>query len=96
MGSRITKSPGQSGQESSRSALAVVWLFFLVVITSAAGAEQLPRPADDLLRLVAPDAAVVVTVEGLRDQANAFLKSRLAADLQHRFMRGPIDPAGET
>ena len=82
MGSRITKSPGQSCQESSRSALAVVWLFFLVVVTSAVGAEQLPRPGDDLLRLVAPDAAVVVTVEGLRDQANAFLKSRLAADLQ--------------
>ena len=82
MGSRITNLPGQSGQKSLRSAVAVVGLVFFVVVTSATGAERLPRPADELLRLVAPDAAVVVAVEGLRDQANAFVKSRLAADLQ--------------
>ena len=35
-----------------------------------------------LLRLVAPDVAVVLTVEGLRDQVRAFTGSRLAADLR--------------
>ena len=64
------------------SRLALAALGFVVVVTSAAGAEHVPRPADALLRLVPADAAVVVTVEGLRDQANAFLNSRLAVDLQ--------------
>ena len=40
------------------------------------------RPADALLRLVPPDAAVVLTVEGLRDQFRAFTSSRLFAGLQ--------------
>ncbi len=40
------------------------------------------RPADALLRMVPPDVAVVLTVEGLRDQALAFGKTRLAADLR--------------
>ena len=45
-----------------------------------------PNPAHDrpmpCCELVPPDVAVVVTVEGLRDQALAFSKSRLAADLR--------------
>jgi hypothetical protein len=57
-------------------------LLLLVVTRSAIGADPpAPTPADALLRLVPPDAAVVVTVENLRDQASAFLKSRLAVDL---------------
>ena len=40
------------------------------------------RPADALLRLVPPDAAVVLTVEGLRDRIRAFTSSRLATDLR--------------
>ena len=46
------------------------------------GPSPTPRPADDSVRLVPPDVAVVVTVDGLRDQTNTFLKSRLAADLR--------------
>ena len=61
------------------AAVAVVLLFF---VTHASGADPVPRPADALLRLVPADAAVVITVENLRDHANAFLKSRFAADLQ--------------
>ena len=41
-----------------------------------------PPPSDALLRLVPPDVALVVTVEGLRDQTSAFLKSGLAGDLR--------------
>jgi hypothetical protein len=40
------------------------------------------QPADLLLRLVPPDAAVVLTVEGLRDRAREFAGSRLAAELR--------------
>ena len=67
---------------SSRSALPVSGSFFSLLVASAARGRTYPAPADALLRLVPPDAAVVVTVEGLRDQASAFLKSRLAADLR--------------
>ena len=41
-----------------------------------------PPPSDALLRLVPPDAAVVVSVENLREHASNFLKSPLAADLR--------------
>ncbi len=44
-------------------------------------AEPGARPADALLKLVPPDAGVVLTVEGLRDHARAFAASRLAAEL---------------
>jgi hypothetical protein len=47
---------------------------------SAAG-EPTRRLGETLLRLAPPDAAVVVTVEGLRDRAHAFAASRLAAEL---------------
>ena len=66
----------------SRPAATVIAFLFLFVLENAAGAETPPRKVDALLRLVDPSAAVVLTVEGLGDQANAFLKSRLAADLQ--------------
>jgi hypothetical protein len=57
--------------------LVVVWL----VASAVRGAEPEPRAADILLRLVPPDSGLVLTVEGLRDQAAAFLQSRLADDL---------------
>jgi hypothetical protein len=83
MGSRMTILLTRCWNVSFQPAVAALGLVLFVAVTSAVGAERLPRPADDLLRLVAADAAVVVTVEGLREQANAFVKSRLAADLQH-------------
>ena len=52
-----------------------------LITASACGAEPGERPAAALLRLVPPDAAVVVSVHGLRDQAREFGMSRLAADL---------------
>jgi hypothetical protein len=51
------------------------------LIANTPGAQPSPRTADALLRLVPPDAAVVLTVEGLRDHAATFLKSPLAADV---------------
>ena len=67
-----------------RLALATLALVLLSSARPVAGAAEppAPRPADALLRLVPPDVAVVVTVEGLRDQTSAFLKSRLAGDLR--------------
>jgi hypothetical protein len=53
----------------------------LLIAASGAAAEPGERPTAALLRLVPPDAAVVVSVDGLRDQARAFLASKLAADL---------------
>ncbi len=47
-----------------------------------AGAADSPRAADDLLRLVPPDATVVLTVESLRDQVRTIGASRLVADLR--------------
>ena len=65
----------------------VVWavlLFSLLAASTATCGAGLPNvpPADALLRLVPSDVAVVVSVEGLRDQTSAFLKSRLASDLR--------------
>jgi hypothetical protein len=82
MGSRFSLLNAQSWNVWSRLASAALGLVILVEATTAVGAEQTPRQVDALLRLVDPDAAVVVTVEGLRDQANAFFKSRLATDLE--------------
>jgi hypothetical protein len=64
------------------AALALVVVVPVVIRAGVAAAEPGPRPADALLSLVAPDVAVVVTVEGLRDQVRAFHSSRLAADLR--------------
>jgi hypothetical protein len=71
--------------ESSRPAMTVfatLWLTLWMATTHTASADPGARPADALLRLVPPDAAVVVTVEGLRDQARTFGESRLAAGLR--------------
>ena len=62
-------------------AFATILLVPVVIEAHLPAAEPGARPADALLRLVPPDAAVVVTVEGLRDQVRAFTRSRLAADL---------------
>jgi len=61
---------------------ATLWLTLLIAAGHTVAAEPGARPAEALLRLVPPDAAVVLTVEGLRDQARAFSESRLAADLR--------------
>jgi hypothetical protein len=61
-----------------------IWCLALAIVSVgdlAEGADS-PGPADDLLRLVPPDATVVVTVEGLRDHARIIGDSRLAVDLQ--------------
>lgn len=71
--------------ESTRPAMtafAALWLTLWIATSHTAAADPGARPADALLRLVPPDAAVVVTVEGLRDQARAFGESRLAAGLR--------------
>ncbi|MFI5456324.1 MAG: hypothetical protein ACHRXM_12825 [Isosphaerales bacterium] len=65
-----------------RAAFATVWLVPVIIGAHASAAEPGERPADPLLRLVAPDAAIVLTVEGLRDKVRAFTGSRLAADLR--------------
>jgi len=65
-----------------RAAFAAIWLVPIVIGTHVAAAEPGERPADPLLRLVAPDVAVVLTVEGLRDQVRAFAGSPLAAGLR--------------
>ena len=61
---------------------AALWLSLWVATGQTVADEPGARPADALLRVVPPDVAVVVTVEGLRDQALAFSKTRLAADLR--------------
>ena len=82
-GKNKTRSPRLRNDYGS-SALGPVSLFFLLFTGAAALGAGLPTPptADALLRLVPSDVAVVVTVEGLRDQTSAFLKSRLASDLR--------------
>ena len=63
---------------------AAIWCLALAIVSVgrlAEGADS-PGPADDLLRLVPPDSTVVVTVEGLRDQARIIGESRLVADLR--------------
>jgi hypothetical protein len=44
-------------------------------------ADDARSPAEELLRLVPPDSAAVLSVDGLRDHARKFLDSRLAANL---------------
>jgi len=65
-----------------RAVFAAIWLVPIVIGTHVSAAEPGERPADALLRLVAPDVAVVLTVEGLRDQVRAFTRSPLAAGLR--------------
>jgi hypothetical protein len=66
-------------QVPGRVLLATIAL--LAIAASGAATEPAERPANALLRLVPPEVAVVVTIEGLRDQARAFGASKLAADL---------------
>jgi len=81
MGSITAISGRRARDELARLALAALGLCAGLFVAHAARAQPGPRPADALLRLVPPDAAMVVTLEGLRDQAGLLLKSRLAADL---------------
>jgi hypothetical protein len=64
------------------SALAALGL----VLTAAGAGNAQDRvadpPVDAVLRLVPPDAAVVLSVENLRDQIHAFTKSRLYTGLK--------------
>jgi hypothetical protein len=53
----------------------------LVLAVTARADEPVP-PVEGLLRLVPPDATVVLTVEGLRDQVRALAASRLFSDLR--------------
>ncbi len=73
----------QEGSAGIRSR-AAIWCLAMAILAVgglAEGADS-PGPADDLLRLVPPDSTVVVTVEGLRDQARIIGESRLVADLR--------------
>jgi hypothetical protein len=54
----------------------------VLVLAFSAGADEPGQPAEELLRLVPPDATVVLTVEGLRDQMRARATSRLVEDLR--------------
>jgi hypothetical protein len=63
-----------------RRVKAISWLVLVLAVT--ARADESVQPAEALLRFVPPDATVVLTVEGLRDQVRALAASRLVADLQ--------------
>jgi hypothetical protein len=54
----------------------------MLVLASSAGADEPGQPAEGLLRLVPPEATVVLTVEGLRDHARTLATSRLVAELR--------------
>jgi hypothetical protein len=81
MGPRTTTFCARACGRASRITLATFALFLLLFRSLAGAAEPPQRPAEMLARLVSPDMAVVVTVEGLREHASAFFKSRLADDL---------------
>jgi hypothetical protein len=57
-------------------------LLALATVPAVYADDQSERPADSLLRLVPPDVAVVVTIEGLRDHSKAFGSSQLAGELR--------------
>jgi hypothetical protein len=57
----------------------------VMMVAGAVAGQPSPPQAEDLLRLVPSDVAVALTVEGLREQADALLKSPLALD----FLRLP-------
>lgn len=79
MGGHSPTRPLVSGG-SFATAMAIVTT--VAALAGAARADQPSSAADELLRLVPPDATVVVTVEGLRDRAREILSSRLAADFR--------------
>jgi hypothetical protein len=54
----------------------------LILLATAAGADEPASPARELQKLIPPDASVVLTVEDLRGQVRELLASRLAAELQ--------------
>ena len=60
---------------------AVIAGVFCLVSASTVGGEE-PAPSDALLKLVPADAALIVTVDHLREQSKAVLDSRLARDVQ--------------
>jgi hypothetical protein len=59
------------------SAVGGLWIALAAVAAVAAQDQPDSQPADALLRLVPADAAVVLTVDGLRDQRRSFAASRL-------------------
>lgn len=54
----------------------------LILLATAAGADEPASPARELQKLIPPDASVVLTVEDLRGQVRELLASRLAVELQ--------------
>jgi hypothetical protein len=62
--------------------LAFAFAIPVIIGGTSRAAERGAGPADSLLRLVAPDVALVLTIEGLRDQVRTFNNSRLAANLR--------------
>ncbi|HZW29362.1 MAG TPA: hypothetical protein VFF52_01560, partial [Isosphaeraceae bacterium] len=54
----------------------------VLILAVSARADASVPPAEALLRLVPPDATVVLTVEGLRNQVHALSTSRLVSDLR--------------
>ncbi len=67
---------------AGRSAAGAFWLI-LVAAASANGQDRAgTRAVDPLLRLVPPDSAIVLTVDGLRDRLHAITSSKLFAGLR--------------
>ena len=64
------------------SAFGGLWLVLAASVAGPPSKTHNGRPADALLRLVPPDSAVVLTVDGLRDQFHAFTASSLYKGLQ--------------
>ncbi len=82
--SRLNRRPRSAVTIHAVGCLAVAALGLLLAAAEPCAA-QVPSavpPADSVLRLVPSDAAVVLTVEGLRDQLHAFSDSRLFAGLK--------------
>jgi hypothetical protein len=71
----------RSNATLTKSALSLGHLLVLVLASPICAADQPGQSADRLLRLVPPDVAVVVTVEGLRDQVRLFNSSHLAGEM---------------
>ena len=59
------------------------FLLVLLLLGKPTEGADSPAPAEILLRLVPPDATLVVTVENLRDQIRTIDQSRLIADLRN-------------
>ncbi len=64
-----------------RPAVLAVWAAATLMVGQVAGRDGGDRPTDALLRLLPADTTIVLTVDGLRDQARAFAASKLAAEL---------------